>query len=152
MPSTDQISLQAQQSASSHGSLNNSPIYSGNESVLLIDDEEAIVLLAKRMLEYLGYAVATFTNGNEAFQTFADHPERFDIIIMDQSMPSMSGVELAVEMLKIRPEIPFILMSGYRELEAADAAEHAGIHEFLPKPFVARELGEAIRRALDLNR
>jgi DNA-binding NtrC family response regulator len=152
MHSIDQIRLQAQQSANSNASLNNSPVYSGNESVLLVDDEEAITLLAKRMLEYLGYTVTTFTNGSEAYQTFADHPERFDVIIMDQSMPTMNGVELAVEMMRIRPEIPFVLMSGYRELEMAEAADHAGIQEFLPKPFVAREIGEAIRRALDINR
>jgi DNA-binding NtrC family response regulator len=143
---------QAQQSAGSHASLNRPSVYSGNESVLLVDDEEAITLLAKRMLEYLGYAVTAFTNCGEAYQAFADHPERFDVVIMDQAMPSMNGVELAVEMLRIRPEIPFVLMSGYRELEMAQAAEHAGIHEFLPKPFVARELGECLRRALDINR
>jgi DNA-binding NtrC family response regulator len=152
MHSIDNMKPQAQQSVSLRAALSPSPTYSGNESVLLVDDEETIVLLAKRMLEYLGYTVTTFTSGRKAFQTFAAHPERFDVIIMDQTMPSMTGVELAVEMLKIRPEIPFVLMSGHRELEMVEAAEYAGIHEYLPKPFVARELGEAIRRALDINR
>jgi DNA-binding NtrC family response regulator len=152
MHSIDGIKFQTQQSVSRQAALNSSPMYSGSESVLLIDDEETITLLAKRMLEFLGYTVTTFTNGAEAFQVFADHPERFDVVIMDQAMPSMTGVELALEMLRIRPEIPFVLMSGYRELEMVEAAEQAGIHEFLPKPFVARELGEAIRRALEINR
>ena len=80
----------------------------GNERILFVDDEEALVNLGREVLERLGYEVTAGTSSIEAFETFRAQPNRYDLVITDQTMPKMTGAELAQKFLYIRPDIPII--------------------------------------------
>ena len=100
-------------------------------------------------LERLGYRVTATTDPAEALKMFASEPSRFDLVITDQAMPSMSGMLLANKLLKIQPELPIILCTGYSTTVSPEKAKEAGIKEFIMKPLARHELAQAIRRALD---
>ncbi len=120
----------------------------GSEHLLLVDDEEAQALSLKNMLEHLGYRVTVRTDGAEALALFRKNPGRFDLVLTDQAMPRMTGGKLAQEMLKLRPDLPVILCTGFSEQVDANGARKLGLREFLMKPFSVREVSAAIRRAL----
>jgi PAS domain S-box-containing protein len=127
-----------------------------NERILLVDDEEAIVFGVQKMLEFLGYQVVAGTDSREALEVFRTQPERFDLVITDQTMPHLTGARLAREILKIRPDIPIILCSGTdtttNGILTASAARSAGIRELVMKPTQRKEMAIVIRRVLDQNR
>ncbi|MBT7463345.1 MAG: PAS domain S-box protein, partial [Bacteroidetes bacterium] len=91
------------------------PIQGGTEQILLVDDEEAILSMEKRMLERLGYQVTSRTSSLEALEAFRSNPDKFDMIITDMAMPNMPGDKLSVELIKIRPDIPVLLCTGFSE-------------------------------------
>ena len=101
------------------------------------------------MLSHLGYEVATRLNGVEALEAFREQPERFDLVITDMTMPNLTGDRLAKELMKIRPDIPIILCTGFSESITEEKATGIGIREFSMKPFVMRDLAMTTRRALD---
>jgi len=121
----------------------------GKEHILLIDDEEVLAELGKTMLERLGYHVTTRRNSLDALTTFQNQPEAFDLIITDQTMPGMTGIDLARRILQIRPEMPIILCTGYSSLISEDKAKAAGIKGFALKPLAKKYIGELIRKILD---
>ncbi len=125
------------------------PIPAGREHVLFVDDEPQLCEIAQRMLEHLGYRVTAYSNSLEALKEFQAHPKKFDLVITDLTMPHLTGVELAREMLKMRPDIPIILASGFSDSITPERARDLGIQEYLMKPMALRQLGEAIRRVLD---
>ena len=122
---------------------------SGHETILFVDDEEAMVSLSRQLLERLGYRVETRTDPFEALKLFRSHPEAFDLIITDMTMPHMTGKELATAILKINPELPIILCTGFSETISEEAAKHIGIQAFILKPIVMNELAETMRKVLD---
>ncbi|NVM22504.1 MAG: PAS domain S-box protein [Desulfobacterales bacterium] len=124
-------------------------IQTGNERILFVDDEELIVDLGQRMLESLGYEVVAKTNSMEAMEIFHAKPERFDLVITDQTMPDMTGTRMAEELMRIRPDIPIILCTGYSEIITPEEVKEIGIREFVMKPLVMRNIAETIRRVLD---
>ena len=126
-----------------------SPIIGGLESILFVDDESPLVQLGKDMLERLGYDVAGRTNGLEAFNLFKSQPERFDLVITDLTMPNMTGMELAKEILRIRPDIPVIICTGFSESLSLERARRLGICDIILKPIVTRKIAGVIRRELD---
>ena len=125
------------------------PIEKGNESVLLVDDREEIVSLAKGMLCNLGYHVTARTSSIEALEAFRANPHNFDLVITDLTMPNMTGDKLAQKLMAIRPDIPVILCTGFSEKMSKEKAEALGIKGFLMKPIVMNELSNAIRKVLD---
>ena len=125
------------------------PMPRGNEHILFVDDEADLADMVQQMLERLGYSVVAKTSSLEALEVFKVHPDQFDLVITDQTMPHMAGVDLAKELMRIRPEIPIILCTGFSEVISAEEAKTLGIREFLMKPFATRGLAETIRRALD---
>ena len=125
------------------------PLPTGHERILLVDDEETQVQSVRKMLERLGYRVAVKTNSEEALALFRNAPQTFDLVITDQTMPRMTGVNLASEILRTRPDIPVILCTGFSEMVDANGAKGLGVREFLMKPFSVREMAESIRRALE---
>jgi CheY-like chemotaxis protein len=127
-------------------------ILGGNERILFVDDEEDIVEYGKRLLESLGYEVVAKTNSLEALEIFKKNPQKFDIVITDQAMLNMAGDVLAKELMKIRPEIPVILCTGYSHTITAEKAISIGIREFLMKPFADGEIARTVRRILDQNK
>ena len=122
---------------------------SGKERILFIDDEEFLVEWGQSLLKRLGYEVTAMNDSTEAFEAFSSDPSRFDLVITDQTMPGITGLNLARELHKIRPHIPIILCTGQSDAVTLDTIKEVGITEFLMKPFARRELAEAIRRALD---
>ncbi|PQP34864.1 hypothetical protein C6A37_05540 [Desulfobacteraceae bacterium SEEP-SAG9] len=125
------------------------PVQIGSERVLLVDDEETIVHMAQRMLEWLGYQVTSRTSSIEALEAFRAQPDKFDLVITDMTMPNMSGEILAEELKKIRSDIPVILCTGFSEKISKDRATALGIEGFLMKPTVMRDLAKTIREVLD---
>ena len=123
----------------------------GTERILFVDDEEPIVELGQGVLRRLGYTVVAKRSGREALETFREDGA-FDLVITDQTMPEMTGVMLAAELLKLRPDLPVILCTGYSESVSRETAQEVGIREFLMKPLSKRELAGAVRRALEGNK
>lgn len=125
------------------------PQVKGSEKILLVDDEEFIISSLKRTLASSGYRVVALTDGHEALKEFRDHPDEFDLVIADLTMPGMTGIELARKILEIRSDIPFILSTGYNNIISRQEAESFGIRELLLKPTGAQELRNAVRSALE---
>jgi PAS domain S-box-containing protein len=125
------------------------PIPGGTERILLVDDEEAIAAMEKQMLERLGYSVVSRTISLEALEAFRADPDKFDMIITDMAMPNMSGEKLAAELIKIRPDIPILLCTGFSERILEEKAVPIGIKGFLMKPIVRKDLAKKIREVLD---
>ncbi|MFZ1986394.1 MAG: ATP-binding protein, partial [Desulfatitalea sp.] len=124
-------------------------VASGNERVLLVDDELAIVKMGSQTLERLGYTVTTRTSSIEALALFRSRPNDFDLVITDMTMPNMTGADLAVELMHIRPGIPVILCTGYSNKISDPIATQIGIRAFAYKPLVKKDLAETIRKVLD---
>ncbi len=121
----------------------------GAERVLFIDDEKALVEIGKQMLGRLGYECVCRTSSIETLEAFRAQPHRFDLVITDQTMPGLTGAGLAKELMRIRPDIPIILCTGYSELISEDKAMAIGIREFIMKPILIHDLAIAIRKVLD---
>ena len=124
------------------------PLVGGDERIMLVDDEMNIVTVTRESLTNYGYQVTTFTNAVQAFQDFERHPEQYDIVITDMTMPYMTGTELAKKLIEIRPDIPIILCTGYSELIHRDKAYAMGITEYLEKPVIMDNLLRTVRRVL----
>jgi len=124
-------------------------IQAGKERILFIDDEELLVELGKAVLERLGYAVTVRTSSLEAWNTFQNQPDQFDVVITDQTMPGMTGSDLALKMLQLRPDLPVILCTGYSSLISEEKARAMGIKGFAMKPLVRKEIALLIRQVLD---
>lgn len=120
----------------------------GNEQILFIDDEEMLANMSKHMLERLGYRVTVEKNSLAALKIFFDAPDTFDVIITDQTMPGLTGTDLAQLILKERPDIPIILCTGYSNLINEETAKSLGIKAFAMKPFNQMKLAKLIREAL----
>lgn len=124
---------------------------SGTEHILLVDDEIPILEVGRRTLERYGYTVTTCESGIEAMRLFLADPSKYDVVITDLTMPRMTGMELANRLLQARPGLPIILCTGYSESVTREAAEAAGIREFILKPIVARDLAAKIRDLTKTN-
>jgi PAS domain S-box-containing protein len=121
----------------------------GKGRVLFVDDEEALTLLGGKILAKLGYEVVTYTGSLEALEAFRAGPERFDLVITDQTMPQMTGMELAQEILKIRPDIPIIMCTGFSEGLTPEKAKSLGIREYLMKPLVMRQIADTVSKVME---
>ena len=126
--------------------------YSGSEHILFVDDEEEITQVGKDFLEALGYTVTVTTNSLKALETFSGNPDWFDIVITDQMMPNMTGLDLARELKNIKPGVPVIITTGYSEEIAEDNLRKKEIDGFVMKPYLGHNLGRAIRNAVDGDR
>ncbi|RPI99841.1 MAG: response regulator, partial [Candidatus Aminicenantes bacterium] len=120
----------------------------GHERILLVDDEDIQVETVKRMLERLGYRVTATKDGQVALALFQQDPGAFDLVITDQTMPHLTGLELARKILSIRRGMPVILCTGFSETVDPNVARAAGIRRFQLKPFSLREMAETVRSAL----
>jgi CheY-like chemotaxis protein len=124
----------------------------GNECLLFVDDEPSIEALGRHMLEAFGYRVTTSRDPAEALARFRASPTDFDLVITDMTMPGMTGDRLAQELMRIRPELPVIVCTGYNELIDPQRARELGIGALVMKPFLRDDLAELIRSLLDRNR
>jgi signal transduction histidine kinase/DNA-binding response OmpR family regulator len=120
----------------------------GNERILLVDDEHVLVELGKQVLERLGYSVETRTSSLESLALFQAQPDRYDLVITDMTMPNMTGEKLAEELLRIRPDIPIVLCTGYSEPSLEEKARKIGVKALVMKPILSVEMAKAVRKAL----
>ncbi len=125
------------------------PLPRGTERILFVDDEEPLVEMGRERLKRLGYSVVTSTSSLHALEMFRADPDAFDLVITDQTMPHLTGVELARAMMTIKPTLPVILCTGYSESITPESAKAAGICEFLMKPIILPEIARTIRDVLD---
>jgi two-component system, cell cycle sensor histidine kinase and response regulator CckA len=130
-------------------SVNHLPIPSGNERILFVDDEPALVELGNMILSSVGYEVTVLTDSRAALQLLKEHLDDFDLLITDQSMPYYTGVELATEVLKIRPGFPILLCTGFSNKVNEKSAKEMGCRDFAIKPLSKRSLTEKVRSVLD---
>ncbi|MBM9536093.1 PAS domain-containing hybrid sensor histidine kinase/response regulator [Desulfobulbus alkaliphilus] len=136
------------QDASSEESLEASAS-TGKEHILFVDDEVILTELGKSILEGLGYEVTVKTSSAEALATFADRPELFDAVITDQTMPGMTGIDLARKLLEIRPDLPIILCTGFSNQVSEENVAAYGIKGFVMKPMTRIEIATRLRTVLD---
>lgn len=125
------------------------PYLTGHETILFVDDEQALAAMSKQMLELLGYKAVTRTSSLEAYDLFRHDPGSFDLVITDMTMPNMTGEKLAGKILAIRPDIPVILCTGYSDQITEQRAKDMGIQAFVMKPLIMRDLAGTIREVLD---
>lgn len=121
----------------------------GKEHILFVDDETILVDMAREMLSQLGYKITAVTSPHVALQLFKEAPQTFDLVITDQAMPYLSGLDLSRELLAIRHDLPIILVTGYSEQITSDQAQHVGIRKFLMKPIIEEHLAQTIRSVLE---
>ena len=121
----------------------------GTESILFVDDERALLEIGQRLMSKLGYRVEALASGAAALEAFTADPGSFDLVITDQTMPGLTGLDLAERLLRIRPDIPVILCTGFSGHVDADQARRLGIRRFMDKPLSYHELARTIRSVLD---
>lgn len=146
---TFSVFLPATESQESEVTASTENLPTGTEHVLIIDDEVSITSFSSRMLELLGYSVTSKNSSTEALEMFRASPELFDLVISDQTMPKLTGDELARELVRIRPDIPIILCTGYSRKLAEDSLSEIGVKAIANKPIVKAELAELVRKVLD---
>jgi len=125
------------------------PPVGGRERVLLVEDEAAQRKSLAESLNRLGYRVTDRANGRSALSIFRKDPKAFDVVITDQAMPRMSGLELSAEIMKVRPDLPIILCTGFSEKVNGGSVEKSGVRDFIMKPFTLQEISRLIRKTLD---
>jgi len=121
----------------------------GSERILFVDDEAALAELGSVMLTSLGYHVTSRTSSIEALEAFRVRPHDFDLVITDMTMPNMRGDDLERELLKIRPDIPVILCTGFSEMISEEKAKSLGIRRLVMKPIFKENIASVIREVLD---
>ncbi len=119
--------------------------------VLLLDDNEAVLMVARGLLEVRGYRVTSFTNQQEALEAIQSNPFAFDLIITDYNMPGMSGLDLSRAVRTLRPGLPVAVTSGFIDEELRENAAQAGVVELISKPFRSAELFRKIERLLKVS-
>ena len=121
----------------------------GSERILFVDDEPAMSKIYTSMLERLGYSVSFRTSSVEALEAFKAKPDKYDVVITDQTMPHLTGQMMAREMMAIRSDIPVILCTGHSDLIDEKRAEAMGIDAFVMKPISMGHIAKTIREVLD---
>ena len=120
----------------------------GTAHVLVVDDEEDLARMLKREIESFGLRVTAHTSSIDALETFQAQPHTFDLLITDNTMPRMSGLALAREIHRQRPDLPILLISGIAQLSDPAELRAQGVTRLLPKPHSLRELERVIEELL----
>ncbi len=125
------------------------PIPGGSECVLFVDDEAPVVKMGRQMLQRLGYSVVASDSSVEALGLFKEQPDKFDVVITDMTMPNMTGDVLSREIMRIKPDTPIILCTGFSAKIDECKAKSLGIRAFIAKPFLIQDMAEKLRAILD---
>ncbi len=121
----------------------------GNERILVVDDQKSTLNVEKQILEHLGYRVTACTSPLDALKQFSAHPDTFDLVITDLTMPDMTGDVLATELMNIQGNLPVILNTGFSESMTKEKARALGIKTLLMKPVRMEILATTLRKLLD---
>ncbi len=120
----------------------------GAGHILFVDDEKMLLDLGEQILTALGYQVTTEINSDNALERFRENPDRFDLVITDQTMPNLSGKELSQEIHKLNPDLPIILCTGYSSKISEEDAGDFGISTYCTKPLKISELSKLVKDVL----
>jgi PAS domain S-box-containing protein len=121
----------------------------GSEHILLVDDEPVIIEVGRMMLEMLGYTVTACDASASALAVFEKDPQAIDLVISDVTMPKMTGDRLAAEMLRLRPDLPIVLCTGFSDKVSSKAAAEIGVKAVVMKPLIHKDLALLVRKVLD---
>ena len=124
----------------------------GSERILFVDDEISITKIGSRVLSRLGYRVTTMNSSKDALALFQARPDDFDLVISDMTMPNMTGDILAANLMKIRPDIPVVLCTGYSRIMSKETSAQLGIKAFISKPIKKEDFARTLRKVLDETR
>ena len=116
--------------------------------ILVVDDEEVIALFLQEYLEMQGYKVSSFSDSKAALEAYRNAAHDFDLVITDQTMPGITGRELATEMLEIRNDLPIILCTGYDAMQESEGIQQFGISAVIQKPVDCKGLVVKIEKLL----
>ncbi len=121
----------------------------GRGKILFVDDEVSLVGFSSEILEHLGYDVVSETSSIRARRLFMEDPDAYDLVITDQTMPEMTGYDLALEIMAVRPDLPVVLCTGFSSSQLEEEARAAGIRSFMKKPIGARQLADLVSRMME---
>jgi PAS domain S-box-containing protein len=121
----------------------------GTEKILLVDDDILVSDMVEQMLFSLGYNIVARNDSLQALDVFKENPFYFDLIISDQVMPNLTGLNMAKEILTIRPDVPVIIMSGFSEKISEEKIYDMGIKGYIVKPIIKKDIAQLIRRVLE---
>jgi CheY-like chemotaxis protein len=124
-------------------------LFTGTETIMLVDDEADILKTLQIFLQRRGYKIQMFNDGKSALKAFIESPQQFDLIVTDMTMPHMTGDKLSREIFKIRKDMPIILCTGYSETFSENKARKIGICKYVQKPITGSDLAALIREVLD---
>ena len=127
----------------------NNPVKKGDERILFVDDEEVLAELGRSMLSSLGYTVTSLTDSRKAYKMLTSSIKNYDLLITDQTMPYLTGIELASKIHEIKPDFPVILCTGFSTKVNEQNAGKAGLRGFAYKPLSKQQLAEIVRNVLD---
>jgi CheY-like chemotaxis protein len=123
----------------------------GSERILLVDDEPTVMEMGTMLLERLGYKVTSQTDSVNALGVFRLSPDEFDLVITDYTMPKLTGLDFAREVLRTRPDMPILLCTGFSEKITPDSLKKLGM-ELLVKPYNMTQISEVVRNILDARK
>jgi len=123
-------------------------VLTGNEKILLVDDEDMIINETSKLLETLGHSVLVATNGKEAIKIYQENNEKIDLVILDIIMPEMGGGEVYDNLKRINPQIKVLLSSGYSIDSSAANILERGCNGFIQKPFNLTQLSQKVREVV----
>ena len=129
--------------------MNLSEILRGNETILLVDDEEGTILVENLLLQELGYTVFTAQSGRDAIELYKKNVKSFDLVALDMIMPEMNGKETFKELKKIDPKVKVLLVSGYSLNKQIEELMALGCNGFIQKPFDVVLLSHKVREVLE---
>ena len=124
----------------------------GQGNILFVEDEEPLARLGEEAMKKLGYEVMVRTSSVEALEAFRADPFRFNAVVTDQTMPNMTGEALSRELLKIRPDLPIILCTGFSHSMTPEKAKAMGIRAYLLKPLLIKDLGRSLQEVLHIHK
>jgi PAS domain S-box-containing protein len=147
--STFQVYLPVVEAKAETAKIEPKAIVGGQESILVVDDDEEITNMIRQMLEQLGYKVDVYNKSPEALKVIRQQPDKYDLLISDLTMPKMTGLDLSERLQKFYSGLPVIIMTGYGDRLTSTTVKHYGIKQVVRKPILRRELAPAIREVLD---
>jgi DNA-binding NtrC family response regulator len=127
-------------------------IVGGNETILVVDDEDAVWDFVIEALQKLGYSVLLAENGLDAVEIYRNNPKQIDLVLLDMIMPKLGGHNTFCELKAIDPNVKTLLSSGFVTKEEVDDLLRQGAKGFLPKPHRLSDLAKEIRRVLDMGK
>ncbi len=116
--------------------------------IFVVDDDETLADMTGQMLRLMGYSTMVCSKPLDALALFSETPERFDAVILDEMMPGLTGTQLAMQLLRVKDDIPIILMTGYGDMIPVERVRKSGVRATLIKPVQKEQLEEALESVL----